>query len=354
MFKIYNIAKAQDWDKVVESFPNYDIYYLIGYMKAFEIHGDGDPVLVYYEGDGLRGICAFMLRDIADIDWTEGIEKEQYFDAVTPYGYGGWLMDGDCSEEKLNKFWKEYEAFMKSKNIVCAFTRWCPWLKNQEVMRGRSNVIDLGNAIFIDTTTVDGIMENIKSKDRSTIRKAIKNGIKVELSDDPALFKDFIEIYNGTMLKDNTEEYYFFKEEFYESIIKDLEGKWLMAAAKLEDKIIAMSIMLFCNGRVHYHLSGSILEYRRLNATNLILYETAKFGAEHGYKIFHLGGGVGSDEDPLYKFKKSFNKNGDLQFSISKDIFDQRIYDILVDMRKKTDSSFNKESGFFPLYRSLQ
>lgn len=354
MFRIYNITEALDWDKTVESFPNYDIYYLSGYLKAFEIHGDGDPVLVYYEGDGLRGMCAFMLRDIADIDWTEGIEKGQYFDAITPYGYGGWLMDGDCSEEKLNGFWKEYEAFMKSQKIVCAFTRWCPWLKNQETMRGSSNIIDLGNTIFIDTTTVDGIMENIKSKDRSTIRKAVKNGITVELSDDPSLFKEFIEIYNGTMLKDNAEEYYFFKEEFYDSIIKDLDGKWLMAAAKLEDKIIAMSIMLFCNGRVHYHLSGSILEYRRLNATNLILYETAKYGAEHGCKIFHLGGGVGSGEDPLYKFKKSFNKDGDLQFSISKDMFDQQAYDMLVEMRKKNDATFNSESGFFPLYRALQ
>lgn len=353
MFRIYNIKEAEEWDKAVESFPNYDIYYLSGYLKAFEIHGDGDPILVYYEGDGLRGMCALMLRDIANIDWTKGIEKGQYFDVVTPYGYGGWLMDGDCSEEKLNCLWKEYEIFMKDQKIVCAFTRWCPWLKNQETMRGRSNIIDLGNTIFIDTTSVDGIMDNIKSKDRSTIRKAVKNGVTVEISDDSSLFKEFIEIYKGTMLKDNAEEYYFFKPEFYQSIVYDLKGKWLMAAAKLDGKIIGMSIMLFCNGHVHYHLSGSILEYRKLNATNLILYETAKYGAEHGFRLFHLGGGVGSGEDPLYKFKKAFNKDGDLQFSISKDMFDQNSYDMLVEMRKKNDPTFNAESGFFPIYRAI-
>ena len=352
MFKIYTIEKTADWDKAVLSFPNYDIYYLSGYLRGFEIHGDGNPILVYYEGDGLRGMCAFMLRDIADVEWVDGIKKGQYFDAVTPYGYGGWLMDGDCLEEKLNVFWNEYKVFMREQKIVCAFSRWCPWLKNQEMMRGRSNIIDLANTIFIDTTTVDGIMDNIKSKDRSTIRKAVKNGITVELSDNPALFEEFIEIYNGTMLKDNAEKYYFFKPEFYQSIIEDLKGKWLMAAAMLDDKIIAMSIMLFCNGHIHYHLSGSILEYRRLNATNLILYETAKYGAEHGYKLFHLGGGVGSGEDPLYMFKKAFNKDGDLQFSISKDVFDQNIYNILVEMRKKNDTSFNSVSGFFPLYRA--
>ena len=255
MFRIYTIKDHKAWDEKVVSFPNHDIYYLSGYLKAFEIHGDGEPILVYYESEGVRGICAYMLRDLVDEKWTEDLQNGDLRDVVTPYGYGGWLMDGDCSEEKLNGFWKEYEAFMKEQKIVCAFTRWCPWLKNQETMRGHSNIIDLGNTIFIDTTTVDGIMENIKSKDRSTIRKAVKNDITVELSDDPSLFNEFIEIYNGTMLKDNAEEYYFFKQEFYESIINDLKGKWLMATARWEDKIIAMSIMLFCNGRVHYHLS---------------------------------------------------------------------------------------------------
>ena len=353
MFKIYTINEAKEWDEKVVSFSNHDIYYLSGYLKSFEIHGDGYPVLVYYESDGLRGMCAFMLRDIADEKWAKSIDKGQFFDAVTPYGYGGWLMDGDCSDEKLKRFWKEYEIFMKGQKIVCAFTRWCPWLKNQDVMRGLSSIIDLGNTIFIDTTTVDGIMENIKSKDRSTIRKAVKNGITVKLSDDPALFKEFIEIYNGTMLKDNAEEYYFFNSEFYQSIIDDLKGNWLMATAKLEDKIIAMSIMLFFNGHVHYHLSGSIFEYRSLNATSLILYATAMYGAEHGYKLFHLGGGVGSSEDPLYKFKKSFNKNGDLLFSISKDMFDLQTYNMLVEIRKKNDAKF-VQSGFFPGYRSVE
>ena len=353
MFKIYTIKEHQEWDDIVVSFTNYDIYYLSGYLKAFEVHGDGDPILVYYEENGLKGMCAFMLRDLTDEKWAIGLKRGEVRDVVTPYGYGGWLMDGDCSDVKLNCFWQEYEIFMKDQNIVCAFTRWCPWLRNQEVMRSHSNIIDLGNTIFIDTTSVDVIMDNIKSKDRSTIRKAVKNGITVELKDDPNLFKEFIEIYNGTMLKDEAEEYYFFKPEFYDSIINDLKGKWLMAVARLEDKIIAMSIMLFCNGRVHYHLSGSILEYRRLNATNLIIYETAKYGAENGFKLFHLGGGVGSGEDPLYKFKKCFNKDGDLQFSISKDMFDQNAYDKLVAMRKLNDRKF-VETEFFPAYRAVE
>ena len=144
------------------------------------------------------------------------------------------------------------------------------------------------------------------SKDRATIRKAIKNGIVVKHSEDITLFEKFRSIYNATMDKDNADSYYYFDAKFYESMAQNLQGAWQMFYAVLDDEIIAMSIILMCNGRMHYHLSGSVLKYRNLNATNLILYEAAIYGAKHDYKILHLGGGVGSGEDPLYKFKKTF------------------------------------------------
>jgi len=75
------------------------------------------------------------------------------------------------------------------------------------------------------------------------------------------------------------------------------------------------------------------------------------WGYEQGLKTFHLGGGVGSGEDNLYKFKAAFNRESDYQFSIAKMIFNQAAYDELVQKRKNEDLSFNEESKFFPLYR---
>ena len=103
---------------------------------------------------------------------------------------------------------------------------------------------------------------------------------------------------------------------------------------------------------MHYHLSGSVMEYRNLAPSNLLLYKAALWGCEHGYKTFHLGGGVGSGEDNLYKFKAAFNKNSNYQFSIAKYIFNQDKYDELVNIRKEHDDEFNLESHFFPIYRS--
>ena len=124
--------------------------------------------------------------------------------------------------------------------------------------------------------------------------------------------------------------------------------------AEYDGKIIAMSIMIFANGRLNYHLSGSDIEYRNLAPSNLLLYKAALWGCEKGMKTFHLGGGVGSGEDNLFKFKIAFNRFSDYQFSIAKHIFDKEIYDRLVEERASRDSEFNRESRFFPVYRALE
>ena len=344
MIKIFDLAYSREWDDIVMSFANYDIYYLSGYTKAFHIHGDGDPFLLYYEDNGLRAIYVYMRRPTS----IDGI-----YDSVTPYGYGGVLFEGDASEANRQAFWKAYLAEMEKEHIVDNFVRYHPVLKNAVPMKPISNVIDLGKTIAMDLASPEMIWENIHSKNRNMIRKAEKNGIVIEHGQGMGLFDKFIDIYNATMDKDHAEEYYYFKRPFYESIHNDLRDNYELFYAKLEDKIIAMSIMIYANGRLNYHLSGSDIEYRNLAPSNLLLYKAALWGCEKGMKTFHLGGGIGSGEDNLYKFKAAFNKVSDYQFSIGKQVFDEEIYNKLVGFRKKNDPSFNYQSAYFPLYRAM-
>lgn len=343
MIELFNPSEADQWDACVKSFAEWDVYYLSGYVKAFNLHGDGDPFLLYYEDNRLRAIYVYMRRTTA----LSGV-----YDSVTPYGYGGVLFEGDVSEENCKAFWAAYLAKMKEENIVDNFVRYHPVLKNAVPMKDISNVIDLGKTIAFDLTSPEVIWENIISKNRNMIRKAEKNGITIEHGKGMNLLDKFTEIYNATMDKDHAEKYYYFKRPFYESIHNDLNNNYEMFYAVLNGEIIAMSIMLFGNKQMHYHLSGSMIEYRNLAPSNLLLYKAALWGCEQGYKTFHLGGGVGSGEDNLYKFKAAFNKMSDYQFSIGKQIFDHEKYDELVKNRKESDTSFDETSHFFPLYRS--
>lgn len=347
---IIGLDDGNKWDEIVKSFPNYDVYYLSGYVKAFKIHGDGNPVLLYYSNDTEeRAICVLMLRDVAmDPLFKDKIPEGKYFDAVTPYGYGGFIFDGKVNTENLAS---EFRQCLKELRVNSVFFRFHPVLDNANENDGIVDVIPLGKTIAMDLVSPEIIWENIISKNRNMIRKAEKSGVEIHHSSDPKLFSVFKEIYDGTMRGDNAEEYYFFEDKFYESIANDLVGNYEIFYATHEDRIISIAIMIFANNRMHYHLSGSLREFRPLAPSNLLLYKAALWGHEQGYKTFHLGGGVGSGEDPLYKFKAAFNRNSDYRFAIGKSIIDSVDYNYLLGERGFT---YGQVAGisYFPRYRA--
>lgn len=342
MIKLFGISEAIEWDLIVRSFSDYDVYYLSGYVRAFQIYGDGEPFLFYYEENGIRGIYVFLRRQTA---------LDRLYDSITPYGYGGFLMEGNCTRSAMRIMWDEYVQKMKELNIADDFVRYHPVLANASRMRSCSEVIDLGKTVTMDIVSAEMIWENIHSKNRNMIRKAEKNGIIIKHGKGMDLFDDFMILYNSTMEKDKAESYYFFSRDFYQSIDRDLHDNYEIFWAEYEGKKISMSIMIFANGRLNYHLSGSDNEYRNLAPTNLLLYKAALWGCENGMKTFHLGGGIGSVDDSLYKFKATFNKKSNTQFSIAKHIFDDGQYAALIEERVARDPNFDKESLFFPIYR---
>ena len=340
---VYSLEQAEQWDTIVRSFKKYDVYWLSGYVKAFQIHGDGEPLLFHYDDTMTRGIIVVMKRDIAKDKRFEGkIPEGLYFDFSTPYGYGGWIIEG----EKTEGLFEAYQEWIHKNGIISEFVRFHPLVKNHEQCTEFYDIIQLGEVVHMDLSSREDIWTNITSKNRNMIRKAVKNNIKIYNGRFPVIFERFREIYNGTMDKDDAEPYYYFSEEFFDSILEDLPDNAQVFWAQKEEEIIAASIMLTANGRINYHLSGSLQEYSSLAPTNLLLYKAALWGAFNGYKTLYLGGGVGSGEDSLYKFKRAFYKGELNHFFIGKRIYDREKYDALVNMRTEISNQ-----GFFPKYR---
>ncbi len=343
MFSVLTIEQSSQWDEIVKSFKEYDVYYLSGYVKAFQIHGDGEPLLFFYEDDKCRGINVVMKRDIAFDNHFKGkIDTGKYYDFATPYGYGGWLIEG----EEYSKLFIAYEKWCLEHKIVSEFVRFHPVLKNHIFSEKNYEVVALGETVAIDTTNNDNIWANFNPKNRNVIRKAINNGIQIKNSLTKELLETFIEIYNKTMDKDNADDYYYFEEDFYDSILHDLKDNATVFYAEYEDKIIAASIMIYANGRLNYHLSGSLREYQNLAPSNLLLWKAAEWGNQIGCATFHLGGGVGSGEDSLFKFKKAFYRGELCRYHIGKKIYNNELYQKLICFRGTL-----KNSNFFPEYR---
>ena len=347
MLSVITIEENSRWNKIVSSFQDFDTYYLNGYVRAFKLHGDGEPYLFYYEGEGVRGINVVMKRDIAKDDYFQSkIPEGRYFDFATPYGYGGWLVEG---EENQRGLFSEYSKWCCENGIVSEFVRFHPLAKNHLNLAGEYETVPLGETVAMDLRTSEGIWNNIVSQNRNKVRKAIKNNVKIYNGRYPEIYEKFRNIYDQTMNKDHADKYYYFSSQFYKSILEDLPQNAQVFYAQIPDgTVIAASIMLAANKRMNYHLSGSLREYANLAPTNLLLYQAALWGNANGYKTLYLGGGVGSGEDSLFQFKRAFYKGELNRFYIGKKIFQQDAYKELLQIRGEKDL----DNNYFPVYRA--
>lgn len=348
--EVVQISQKEKWNSIVKSFSNWDVYYLNEYAKSFELHGDGIPVLINVDFDDCRMIYIMMENDISEfLPFQNLLEKEMFYDWTSPYGYGGPLIDGNWTVEWMQTAMEEVTQYAKKHHIVSQFFRYHPLLQNHKFMETMSKVIYMKKTVYIDTSSEGMIKANMTSNNRNTVRKAEKNGIKI-IFDSGERMDSFIEIYNETMKCHEADTYYYFQNQYFDYLRNNLAKNMIFGYALYEEKIISASIFLYNELFMHYHLSGTLSDYRNLGAANLILTEAAFWAEKHGISKFHLGGGV-EMEDSLLNFKKRFNKNGLIDFCIGCNIFLQNEFDFLVESRKKEDKTFDGDTPFLIKYR---
>lgn len=329
-FYLYDLSKRTEWDAIVTSFAQHDVYYLAGYADTLEKNGEGIAQLIYCTNGDQRAIQVALKREIAQLG-------EGYADYITPYNCGGPLLENMTPDV----FWPAYQAFCQQNHIVCEFINYHPLLQNQDAQAQIA-----GPSIFIDTTQPEQIDCNMHSKCRNMVRKAIKNGVVVEKIEGLDWQDEFMTIYQETMDRDAASSYYYFNEAYYQNLFSNLQGHVVMYRARFEETTIAMCILFYCGKWAHYHLSCAKREYMKFAPTNLLLYTAAKDCAACGVKDFYLGGGLGGAEDSLYSFKKSFHRTGVLLRYFGKKVYDTKVYEALVEQTNTAGSVF------FPAYRS--
>lgn len=349
--KLISVEEREKWNSIIKDFPNWDIYYLNEYAYSLKLHGDGNPYLLYWENDGAQMVCVVMENDVALFSpFQEHLEMDRYYDWTTPYGYGGFLTNGNVSQQWMKSAIEEMKEYANRHHIITAFYRFHPLLQNQKLIEDLEKVVYMKKTVFMDTTSEETIWKNMMPNNRNMVRKAEKNGVEI-ISDHGEHLSEFMDIYNSTMEKNRAEEYYFFKSDYFNYIIKEMKDNCIFFYALYEEKIISASMFFFNNQYMHYHLSGTLSEYNKLGATNLLLTKAAMWAAKQGIDKFHLGGGVGI-EDSLLRFKKHFNRNGEIDFCIGCNIFDENKFRDLVMLRKQQDASFDENQKYMILYRA--
>ncbi len=361
--EVISTSDADKWNRVVKGFPHWDIYYLCEYACSLEIHGDGEGYLIHFSYNDVSMSCndeqkwcelcyVVMKRDISeDTRFSKTLPRGEWFDLETPYGYGGFLLQGTFSEHVRQAFENEMINYARENKIVSQFVRFYPVYRNDIPYSKltHSRVKYLKDTIYIDTTNEDGIMQQMDSKNRNMVRKAMKSGITI-FHDKGKHLDEFIRIYEDTMDNNEASSYYYFERPYYEYLMTNMRENIEFFYSVYKNKIIGAAIFFYNEEFMHYHLSGMYMEYRPMAATNLLLYEAARWANKNGIRLLHLGGGIEA-EDSLFGFKKQFNKNGRLPFYVGRTIFDEATYQNLLAVRKQADSDFDENNEFMIQYR---
>lgn len=194
----------------------------------------------------------------------------------------------------------KFEPYEKNNNNVI------PYLKksNFQLFPDWTQVLDLKR-------TDDELLRNLKSKTRYNIRLAEKKGLKVIEKTDDAGFEIFAKLYFETCKR---QKYFGHNLKYHQTVFQHLKNhiSHILIVYFENTPLAAYELFLF-NKNLYYVYGGSSDEYRNFMGTNLLMWETIKFGKASGAEQLDMWGSLSPDFDEknpwagFTKFKEGYS-----------------------------------------------
>ncbi|WP_179353689.1 peptidoglycan bridge formation glycyltransferase FemA/FemB family protein [Winogradskyella vidalii] len=339
------IKDKKTWSELLAKVENSDFYHSYDYHELSK-NADESPVLIKYTDGITTLILPLLIRDI---------ENSIFKDATSVYGYAGLLaLHLDNQFEKEN-FHNEFKTFCYENKIVSVFSRLHPFIDYQEKLHeGLGTITALSKVVYKDLSeSLEEQRAKYNRRLKTYLNKSRKLCTVIEGNIDEHL-ESFIHLYTENMKRVDADDSYFFDNDYFYKLLssEDIDSKLLLCKYNETQDIIAGAIFIKTGNIVQYHLSGLDEDYFELNPIKLIIDEKRIQSTNEGYKYFNLGGGRGSKEDSLFRFKSSFSKDFKT-FKIWKYIVDENTYVSLTENHLGTSiENDDLSSGYFPAYRA--
>jgi hypothetical protein len=313
------------WDGLVDRL-GLDVYLRSAYVDSALSIESGEPAYLHLEVAGGHGVFAAVVRGGLDV--------------TTPYGYGGPVFCG--AVPPVAAFWDAYEGWCAGRGLVASFFRFHPLQRNDRQAPPSVRLECPGRTV---AWPLQGdLLAGLHPTHRNKVRKAQRAGASVQIHEAPADLDGFADLYEWTMIRLEAAGSYRFPASYWERLT-ELGGSLLLAEARANGDVAASALLFVGPHWLHYHLSATSDIGRRSGASNLLLYEAARWGQERGLDTFHLGGGVGGREDGLFAFKEHFAPG-----QLAEAWFGKAVHDVPRYLELSGLSELSYE-GYFPAYR---
>ncbi|NAS13866.1 peptidoglycan bridge formation glycyltransferase FemA/FemB family protein [Poritiphilus flavus] len=333
------------WDVILKNMDISDFYHTYEY-HYFDRNDEDKPVLLYYSENNSKIAIPLLIRKVPGTD---------YFDATSVSGYAGPITSHIGPDFDNSNFRKELQDLLEQERIVSVFSRLNPFVPNQETcLTNIGETTTMGDIVTID-------LEKPLEEQRKAYQKRLKTYInktrrlcQAKIENTPDGLMEFMNLYNETMVRVKATPRYFFPKSYFEGLMQSEEFTteiWL-ARENETGKAIAGAMIVKKNRLVHYHLAGAKSDFWHLNPAKLIIDEVRIQATKQDFSVLNLGGGVGSRQDSLFRFKNSFSKDT-IPFKVWKYIVDVDVYADLVSKKHRDFGFFvnNDCQDYFPLYR---
>jgi len=327
-YKILTLGEKEEWTRLLEKLPidQQDIYYTPEYYELYEKNGDGQAMCFVFEKDDDIALYPFLKNSVNDLGYD--LEKK-YFDIQGAYGYNG-VVTSNNSLSFINKFKDTFIEFCKNSNIVAEFTRFNPIINNHRFST-YLNPFKTNKNIIVDLNhSEDYTWKTIYDRSvRKNVNKAIRNGLTVikfkgsEISEE--WLNQFKDIYSSTLKRRSAENYYYFSDKYFTSLNKKMGNNISYFFTQIKNTTVSCELITYNNHNAYSFLGGTLSEYFSYRPNDILKHQIINHLRKEGFKYFCLGGGA-SEGDGIYKYKKSFSKNGINDFFIGKKIYLNNIY----------------------------
>ncbi|MBS1158799.1 MAG: peptidoglycan bridge formation glycyltransferase FemA/FemB family protein [Proteobacteria bacterium] len=325
----------ENWVSVLSEIGSYDFVHTHDFHRLSQLNEEGEPVLFVVRSDqgAVHACWPLLRRKIPDTDLC---------DLTSVYGYAGPIFSksaapDDCIDLMLSK--------MKDENNVAVFSRMHPIFIG-DIANETSRGVRLSDVVVIPVSQTENVTSSYRGSHRREISAAYKAGVDVVVDHGIESLEKFVSIYQGAMLGLGASNYYFFNKEYFENLCAAEDFKVLIISAKLNDQFMASSLFIITGSIMQYYLSGSVAEFKKLAPSKVILAKAHEVAISLGCSFLILGGGVGSKQDALYKFKQGFSSLS-MPFYVKKVVLDAERYEDLV----RATGNAGSDDAFFPLYR---
>lgn len=352
--EVLGTVDRDEWLAVLRECGAHDFYHLPQYHALAEHQGEGEGRLFVFRENGNVIALPLMLRPLDGIPAID-LKGERHFDGSSVYGYAGPLSScNHMSEVTVSHFQSALQEQLQTMRVVTAFSRLHPLFNQQRMLVGIGECRLHGQTVSMDLALPpESQIAQYRSGHKASIKKLHREGIVCMRDETKRHLPEFIRIYHETMRRVNADETYFFGDDYFLKLADGLGDMLNLFVVMAGDTVAAGGLFILCDGILQYHLSGARSEFQSASPTTAMLDAARVWGNQIGARVLHLGGGVGSRQDSLFRFKAGFSDSRH-DFGTWRWIVMPDLYRELSDGRKRLNESNGAEAAsadFFPAYR---